>query len=337
MRAVIPAMQASPVSPVVAIASRDAEKARAAARSLGIPRSYGSYEELLADPEVDAVYNPLPNHLHVPWSIRAAEAGKHVLCEKPIALSAKEARELLEVRDRTGVLIGEAFMVRTHPQWHAVRSLIAGGRIGDLRLIVGHFSYGPRRPEDIRTRPEWGGGALLDIGCYPITMSRWLLGAAPPRGPPDPARGGRGRAARHRLLPDHHVALALRRRAARGDGRSGTRSRQRRRPAGVGRASVSRRAGELHLRGRPGAAPADADRGDHRADRRPAAVQSSRGLSLPPRGGRRQGPHRRRRGDRRGARRGSVPAPGRAVLPRGARGGAGPGAPGGRDRQHGGD
>jgi predicted dehydrogenase len=179
MRAVIPAMQASPLSPVAAIASRDAEKARAAARSVGIPRAYGSYEELLADPEVDAVYNPLPNHLHVPWSIRAAEAGKHVLCEKPIALSAKEARELLEVRDRTGVLIGEAFMVRTHPQWHAVRGLIAGGRIGDLRLIVGHFSYGPRRPEDIRTRPEWGGGALLDIGCYPITMSRWLFGAEP--------------------------------------------------------------------------------------------------------------------------------------------------------------
>src|SRR5439155_15917471 len=120
-----------------------------AAGALGIPRAYGSYEELLADPGVDAVYNPLPNHLHVPWSIRAAEAGKHVLCEKPIALSAAQARELLAVRDRTGVQIAEAFMVRTHPQWRAVRELLASGRIGERRLVVGHFSYGPRRPEDL--------------------------------------------------------------------------------------------------------------------------------------------------------------------------------------------
>jgi predicted dehydrogenase len=178
-RAVIPAMQASAMTPVVAIASRSADKARATARALGIPRAYGSYEELLADPGVDAVYNPLPNHLHVPWSVRAALAGKHVLCEKPIALSAGEARELLAVRDRTGVQIAEAFMVRTHPQWRAVRDLLARGRIGELRLVVGHFSYGPRRPEDIRTRVDWGGGALLDIGVYPITMARWLFGAEP--------------------------------------------------------------------------------------------------------------------------------------------------------------
>jgi predicted dehydrogenase len=176
---VIPAMQRSEHCTVVAIASRDARRAQAAADSLGIDQAYGSYEALLADPDVDAIYNPLPNHLHVPWSIRAAEAGKHVLCEKPIALSAAQARELLAARDRTGVQIGEAFMVRTHPQWTAVRELIAEDRIGELRLIVGHFSYDRRDPDDIRSRVDWGGGALLDIGCYPITLSRWLFDEEP--------------------------------------------------------------------------------------------------------------------------------------------------------------
>jgi len=176
---VIPAMAASQHSRVVAIASRDARKAQAAARELGIPRAYGSYEELLADPEVEAIYNPLPNHLHVPWSVRAAEAGKHVLCEKPIALSAAEARELRDARDRTGVLVAEAFMVRTHPQWLGVRKLVQDGRIGELRLVAGHFSYYRRDPTDIRSRADWGGGALLDIGCYPINISRWIFGAEP--------------------------------------------------------------------------------------------------------------------------------------------------------------
>ena len=176
---VIPALQASTHMRVVAIASRDAEKSRAAATAFGIPRAYGSYEELIADPDVEAIYNPLPNHLHVPWSIRAAEAGKHVLCEKPIALTAAEARQLLDVRDRTGVQIAEAFMVRAHPQWAAVRELIAEGRIGELRLVDGHFSYFRRDPSDIRSRLEWGGGALMDIGCYPITLSRWLFGEEP--------------------------------------------------------------------------------------------------------------------------------------------------------------
>lgn len=179
LKKVIPAMQRSRLSQVVAIASRDIEKARAAADALGIPRAYGSYAELLADPDVEAVYNPLPNHLHVPWSTRAAEAGKHVLCEKPIALSAAEARELLAVRDRTGVQIGEAFMVRAHPRWQAVREIAASGRIGMLRLITAHFSYFLRDPTDIRSRVEWGGGALLDIGCYPTTLSRWIFGAEP--------------------------------------------------------------------------------------------------------------------------------------------------------------
>ena len=176
---VIPAMQRGRWSRVMAIASRDVRKARTAADTLGIARAYGSYEELLADPEVEAVYNPLPNHLHVPWSIRAAEAGKHVLCEKPIALTANEARTLLAVRDRTGVQIGEAFMVRAHPQWIKARELIDSGRIGELRLVVGHFSYYRRDFDDIRSRLEFGGGALMDIGCYPITLSRWLFNAEP--------------------------------------------------------------------------------------------------------------------------------------------------------------
>ena len=176
---VIPAMQQSALAKVVAIASRDIAKARAAANRSGIPRAYGSYQELIDDPDIEAIYNPLPNHLHVPWSIRAAERGKHVLCEKPIALTAREARDLLEARDRTGVQIGEAFMVRTHPQWHKVREIIASGRIGELRLIAGHFSYYRRDAGDIRSRVEWGGGALMDVGCYPITISRWLFGAEP--------------------------------------------------------------------------------------------------------------------------------------------------------------
>ncbi|HEX3532821.1 MAG TPA: Gfo/Idh/MocA family oxidoreductase, partial [Gemmatimonadaceae bacterium] len=179
LRKAIPGMQRSALAQVVAIASRDIAKARAAASELGIPRAYGSYQELIDDPDVEAIYIPLPNHLHVPWSIRAAERGKHVLCEKPIALTAKEARQLLAARDRTGVKIGEAFMVRTHPQWLKVKEIIASGRIGDLRLISGHFSYYRRDPADVRSRVEWGGGALLDIGCYPITMSRWLFGAEP--------------------------------------------------------------------------------------------------------------------------------------------------------------
>ncbi len=179
VRQVIPAMRRSPRARIAAIASRELAKAEAAAAALGIPRAYGSYEALLADPEVEAVYIPLPNHLHVPWTTRAAEAGKHVLCEKPIARSAAEARSLLAVRERTGVVIGEAVMVRTHPQWLKVRELLAAGRIGELRLILGHFSYDRRDPDDVRSRIEYGGGVLLDIGCYPVTLSRWLFGAEP--------------------------------------------------------------------------------------------------------------------------------------------------------------
>jgi predicted dehydrogenase len=179
LKKVIPGMQGSALARVVAIASRDIAKAQAAAKSLGIPRAYGSYEELIDDPDIEAIYNPLPNHLHVPWSIRAAANGKHVLCEKPIGLTAREALDLLEARDRTGVKIGEAFMVRTHPQWLKVEEIVASGKIGELRLISGHFSYYRRDPADIRSRVEWGGGALMDVGCYPITIARWLFDAEP--------------------------------------------------------------------------------------------------------------------------------------------------------------
>src|SRR5258708_3680733 len=133
---VIPAMQQGQLSEVTGIASRHRAKAENAARQLGIPKSYGSYEEMLADSEIDAVYNPLPNHLHVAWSIRAAEAGKHVLCEKPLGMNAAEVRDLIAARDRTGVTMGEAFMVQTHPQWLRVVELVRGGRIGQLRSAV---------------------------------------------------------------------------------------------------------------------------------------------------------------------------------------------------------
>ena len=181
VKKVIPAMLGSGNTPVVAIASRNLANARAAAEALGIAKAYGSYEELLADPEVEAVYIPLPNHLHVPWSIRAAEAGKHVLCEKPIGLNAQEARSLLAVRERTGVTMGEAFMTRTHPQWLTVREMVRAGRVGELRLISGHFSYFKDDPSNIRSRPEFGGGALMDIGCYPVTLSRMIFEAEPMR------------------------------------------------------------------------------------------------------------------------------------------------------------
>jgi predicted dehydrogenase len=181
VRKVIPGMLQGEYCDVAAIASRDLAKARAAAATLKIGKSYGSYEELLGDPEIEAIYNPLPNHLHVPWSIKAMEAGKHVLCEKPIALNAAEAKTLVPVRDRARVKIGEAFMVRTHPQWLRTRDLIRDGRIGELRAIVGVFSYFNRDAKNVRNKPEWGGGGLLDIGCYPITMSRFMFGAEPLR------------------------------------------------------------------------------------------------------------------------------------------------------------
>jgi len=176
---VIPAMQRGEWCEVAAIASRDAGRARQAADRLGIPKAYSSYEEALADPEIEAVYNPLPNHLHVSWSKRSAEAGKHVLCEKPVAMSVAECRSLIAVRDRTGVKIGEAFMVRTHPQWLRARELARSDEIGELRAVMGAFSYFNRDPNNIRNVPEFGGGALMDIGCYPIQIARFLFAEEP--------------------------------------------------------------------------------------------------------------------------------------------------------------
>jgi predicted dehydrogenase len=181
VRKVIPAMQTGEWSSVTAIASRDLQKAEDAAHKLGISKAYGSYEALLADPEVEAIYNPLPNHLHVPWSVEAAEAGKHVLCEKPLSLTVAEAKTLLAARDRCGVKIGEAFMVKTHPQWLRTRELIRKGVIGDLLAIVGAFSYFNRDAKNVRNVAEWGGGGMMDIGCYPITTSRWIFGEEPLR------------------------------------------------------------------------------------------------------------------------------------------------------------
>jgi predicted dehydrogenase len=177
----VPAMQKGEWSEIAAIASRDKSKAEYAAKKLGIRKVYGSYEELLADPEIEAIYNPLPNHMHVPWSIKAAEAGKHVLCEKPLSMSVAEARQLIAARDEWRVKVGEAFMVRTHPQWLRTRELIKSGRIGELRSIVGVFSYFNRDTKNIRNILELGGGALMDIGCYPITTSRFIFDEEPSR------------------------------------------------------------------------------------------------------------------------------------------------------------
>lgn len=179
---VIPAMQRGAHCEVTAIASRDLARAQEAAAQLGIPRAYGSYEELLADPEVDAIYNPMPNHLHVPWSVAALEAGKHVLCEKPIALSVAEAATLVEAgRRRPALKLMEAFMYRHHPQWQRARELVAGGAIGELRTIQSFFSYFNNDPGNIRNMPEIGGGGLMDIGCYNISLSRFIFGAEPAR------------------------------------------------------------------------------------------------------------------------------------------------------------
>lgn len=178
---VIPAMLEGKLTRVKAIASRDLAAAKSVADKLGIPKAYGSYEEMLADPEIEAVYNPLPNHLHVPLSIQAAEAGKHVLCEKPIAMTAQETETLIAARDRTGVRIEEAFMVRHHPQWRRTRDLVREGRIGTLRAFQAFFSYNNPDPANIRNMADIGGGGIYDIGCYTVVTARFLFGAEPTR------------------------------------------------------------------------------------------------------------------------------------------------------------
>ena len=180
---VIPAMQRGQFSEVTAIASRDQRKADAAARALGIAKAYGSYEALLADPEVDAVYNPTPNHLHVPLSVRAIEAGKHVLVEKPVALDAAEAILLQrEAARHPRIKVMEAFMYRFHPQWVRAKALVDEGAIGELRTIQTCFSYYGDDPMNVRNQKDLGGGGgLMDIGCYPISLSRWIWGSEPTR------------------------------------------------------------------------------------------------------------------------------------------------------------
>ncbi len=176
---VIPGMLKSKQIEIVAIASRNKKRGDAAAKKLGIPKAYGSYEELLSDPTIEAIYNPLPNHLHVPLTLLAAKAGKHVLCEKPIALTAKEAKKLLKVP--SNVIIQEAFMVRHNPQWIDIRRRIDKGEIGRVLSVHMMFSYHLVDPDNVRNLPDIGGGGLLDIGCYPITLSRYVFGAEPKR------------------------------------------------------------------------------------------------------------------------------------------------------------
>ena len=179
---VIPAIQTSLHGEVVAIASRTQASADQTAKELGIERAYASYEELLADPDIDAIYNPLPNHLHVPWSIKAIEAGKHVLCEKPIGLNTADVEKLIAVAQQHPQLkVMEAFMYRFHPQWQAAKNLVREGSIGQVRSIHSHFAYNNRELDNIRNNADWGGGALMDIGCYCISLSRFIYDEEPLR------------------------------------------------------------------------------------------------------------------------------------------------------------
>jgi predicted dehydrogenase len=179
---VIPAMQAGKLCDVVAIASRNKQQAQTVADWLHIPFVYGSYEELLNDPEIDAIYIPLPNHLHVEWAVKSLEAGKHVLCEKPIGLSSDEARQLLQAAQQKPYLkIMEAFMYRFHPQWQETKKLAGNGAIGELRTIQSFFSYYNINPDNIRNQKDAGGGAMMDIGCYCVSLSRFMFGKEPVR------------------------------------------------------------------------------------------------------------------------------------------------------------
>jgi xylose dehydrogenase (NAD/NADP) len=178
--AVIPGLHLSELNEVAAIASRDVDKAKKTAEELNIPVAYGSYEELLADASIDVIYIPLPNHLHREWTIRAAEAGKHILCEKPLALTAKEAAEMAEAAAKAGVLLSEAFMYRYHPRYDMIKKVIEDGEIGDVRGIRSAFTFNNAgHKENVRYRKEWGGGSIYDVGCYPINAARLLLGKEP--------------------------------------------------------------------------------------------------------------------------------------------------------------
>jgi predicted dehydrogenase len=181
VKKVIPAMQRGDASRIIGIASRDLARATDVAATLDIARAYGSYDELLDDPDIEAVYIPLPNHLHVPWTIRAADKGKHVLCEKPIALTAPEAETLIAARDRNRVKIQEAFMIRTHPQWIAAVRMANDGTLGRVQSVIGQFFYHNVDPKNVRNVADMGGGGLLDIGCYLVHAARWIYGREPVR------------------------------------------------------------------------------------------------------------------------------------------------------------
>jgi predicted dehydrogenase len=179
---VIPAMQAGKLCDIVAIASRNKEQGNMVADRLHIPVVYDSYEKLLDDPQIDAVYIPLPNHLHVEWAIKSLQAGKHVLCEKPIGLSSAEAgRLLLAAQQKPHLKVMEAFMYRFHPQWQLAKKMVSGGKIGELKTIQSFFSYYNTDPKNIRNQKEAGGGGMMDIGCYCISLSRFLFGKEPVR------------------------------------------------------------------------------------------------------------------------------------------------------------
>lgn len=178
---VIPAMKAVSSLTVAAIASRDQKRAQEAADKAGIEKAYGSYEALLADPSIDVIYIPLPNHMHIEWCLKALEAGKHVLCEKPISMSAKEAEVLIAARNKSGKIIEEAFAIRNHPQWAALRQIIDSGEIGTVRGAQVTMCYNNRNPNDIRNKPEIGGGALYDIGSYAVTGCRMVFNDEPIR------------------------------------------------------------------------------------------------------------------------------------------------------------
>jgi predicted dehydrogenase len=166
---------------VTAIASRSEEKARSAAQAFGIAKSYGSYEDLLADRDIEAVYIPLPNHLHTEWIRKAADAGKHILCEKPLALNAQQAASSVEYAAKRGVRLMEAFMYRFHPQWQRARELARVGEIGEILAVQTTFAYDLKDPDNIRNKPAMGGGALMDIGCYAVSMPRFIFGREPER------------------------------------------------------------------------------------------------------------------------------------------------------------
>ena len=178
-RALIPPLQVSKRNHLLAVGSRSQETADAYAKEKKINRAYGSYEALLADPEIDVIYNPLPNHLHAEWTIKAVEAGKHVLCEKPLALSVDEVDAIKTAARKHGRIVAEAFMYRHHPQTLKVQELVKGGSLGALKLIRGSFTFVISRDGDVRLKPEWGGGSIWDVGCYPISYVRTVVGEEP--------------------------------------------------------------------------------------------------------------------------------------------------------------